>query len=370
MSKKTIITSQTLALAAAGKLAVQSTAVSAEEMLPSGSKLSEVQETENVPHRAPRMRMDQIGTPLDILVPPTDDFMSDFDADEFSGSKYDDGEMDAGGKAPKDEPVDEPQYFAPNGVIFTGDIDDFSEAGPRPKIDFIISNVPNKTVDLFLLYSDRPFGKKKPGQFDGKPGEPMPEDDALKPTFENPEGNGALGIPVFDPATGALDADLKFIAGMRIEPQKPVPGFDSNNDGEFDIPSPFGKPPKHTRSVVISVSVNKLSEMVRSGQIPHNIFFQAAAFPTTADGLPNIDFKKAIYSDVDQFIIEVPGDEPDEASDSGTKGGAASAAASGKTASSPNEPEPTEPDPNQPPSGEDGTSGAKTDGSPGGGKSF
>ncbi len=325
MSKKTIIASQAIALAAAGKLAVQSTAVSAEDALTSGSKLGAANEYEANPNTLPpRMRMDQFCTPLDVCMPPTDDFVGDFDSGDFSGGKFGSGEpasSDGGGKTGPDEPVDDPQYFAANGVIFAGDVGDFSDGGPRPKIDFIISNVPNKTLDIFLLYSDRPFGKKAPGQFDGKVAEDMPEDQAFMPMFENPEGRGKLGIPLFD-AAGNLDPNLKFITGVRIEPQKPIPGFDADGNGEFDLVSPLGKPSKHLRTVVLSVYLDKLTDMVQSGQVPHNVFFQAAAFPTNEDGSLGADFKKVIYSDVDQFIIEIPGDEGE--GDTGTKGGGVS----------------------------------------------
>ncbi len=340
MSKKTIIASQALALAAAGKLSIQSATVSAEDMdLTSSSKLGENSQIEQDENYVPHMRMDQICSPLDVCMSPTDDFTNDFDNGEFSGGKFGstdttmpadgsdpsmgmDGGMDSGSKTAVDGPSQTPQYFASNGVIYTGDIDDFGEGGPRPKIDFIISNVPNKTMDMFLLYSDRPFGKKEPGMFDGAPGEAMPEDEGVRGMFDNPMGSGDLGIPVLDPATGGLESDLKFITGVRAMPMKPVPGFDANNDGQFDLPSPMGKLPTKLRTVVISVNLDKLGGMVADGQIPHNIFFQMAAFPVGEDGAPNIDFSKALYSDVDQFIIEIPGDEGE--GDTGTKGGATS----------------------------------------------
>jgi len=334
MSKKTIIASQALALATAGKLSVQSTAVSAEDMLTSGSKLDEVNQVEQDPTRVPRIRMDQFCSPLDICRFPTDDFIEDFDNEDFSGGKFGSGNsgsmpppdsapsdmsMDSGSKTPVSEPADDPGYFAMNGVIYAGDIADFGDGGPRPKIDFIVSNLPNKTMDLFLLYSDRPFGKKEPGKFDGKQGEAIPDEEALKTAFDNPAGSGDIGIPLADPES------LKFITGIRVQPQKPIPAFDADGNDEFDVSNPFGKPPKNSRSVVISVNINKLGDMVTSGEIPHNVFFQVAAFPVGEDGALNLDLTQALYSDVDQFIIEVPGDEPDDpAGDSGTKGGAAS----------------------------------------------
>ncbi len=331
MSKKTIIASQMLALAAAGKLAVQSTAVSA-EVMDSGTKLGNAAQAEKDPNQVPRMRMDEFCTPLDVCSPPTEDFVKDFDSTDFSGSKFGARRADSGGKTPVADPVQKPQYFASNGIIFAGDINDFGDGGPRPKIDFIISNVPNKPMDMFLLYSDRPFGKKAPGK-DGKPTSDAPEDGTTAPMFANPQGSGALGIPLLD-ATGNLEPNLKFITGIRAEPIKPVPGFDADGNGQFDLSAPLGSLPTQLRTVVLTVNLDKLSDLVTQGKVPQNVFFQVAAFPVGPDGAPAIDFTKALYSDVDQFIIEIPGDNGDMASDPGTKGGAASSSSSGKSGSS------------------------------------
>ncbi len=282
--------------AAAGGLAMQSTLVSAD----TGTKF-DVEQAQRPDGQLPPLHMDQICQPLDVCTMPTDDFIKDFDQDEFSGvgGKFASGmtrraDGDMGGKTPTyDEDyadrkkLDRPQQFSPVGVIFAGDIDDFDNDAQnrRPQMKFIVSGVRNDVpVDLLLVYNDR---KAKP------------EEQILTSSV----GGGNIGVPVnFDPAAAEQKDKLQIIAGVTLQPQIPMPLMGLLPD------TPFGsdRGQNKLRTAVISIPVADITQMVADGRLPDEIFFQAIAAEHHADG--SLDFAKAQYSDVDLFLVDVPFD--------------------------------------------------------------
>lgn len=347
--KQLNLTKKTIILTAAGTVAAQATlAQAAGKQGPGGGKLEAIAK----PDQANELRLDQIGTPLDILVPPTADFMMDFDSEEFCGSKTgycsEDGmdmgmpgmdgsgmymgmpdidmpDMDipdmelrsarigeelperdgpiaegpsdigpdgpplimpidnppppagGGGKMAHEDPTTMPMAWANNGIVYAGDVEDFAAIeGIQPKVDFVVSGIRNdQEIDLFLVYNKRK----------AEEGEVAP--------FQSGQGAGGLGVPL------DLGDGLQIIAGIRLNPVQPIPGMEPLMDEKL------GNTINHLRSAVISVSLKQLSEGVRNGALPRDIYFQAIAFPAGS-----LDFAQAQFSEVDHYIIDVP--KPEE----------------------------------------------------------
>jgi hypothetical protein len=358
MNTKQLTLGKTLLIAAASKVAVHSTLAHADSHEGGGQgKLNDMAQ----PERTHELHMDQIGTPIDILAPPTADFVMDFDSDEFDqnmGGKMgsgDEGEnvasrslragepvpvnmpmdgnmdpnmppddgmnpnmpvdgsmdpnmpvdgsmdpnmpmdgnmdpnmppdngmdpdmpMDGGGKGPgMEEPVMAPTPWAHNGVIYAGDVDDFTDVdGIRPKVDFVISGIDNtQPIDLYLLYNSRKNGENEP------------------PVLKSNRGGGQLRLPA--------DEKMQFIAGVRLQPEQTISGMEPL----MDQPTPLGERVKNVRAAVISVSLAKLSQGVQNGRLPDEIYFQAAAFPAGS-----LDPNEAQFSEVDHYLIDVPREE-------------------------------------------------------------
>ena len=241
------------------------------------------------------LRLDTFCTPIDICSLPTDRYANDFDAGEFSGSKYATDTSiaaDDGGKGARTQPVDDVQYFAPNGIIFAGDIDDFDNDpnGLRPKMDFIIGGLRNDVaLDVFLVYNK---ALAAPGA-----------NDALGPLR-----GGSIDIPI--------DDDLKFITAVHLKPIGPA-----LSTGGAELSGPLGEAERNVRSAVLSVSLADLTDAVARGELPSELYFQVLAVPVDP-AAPVLDFSLAQASAPELFKIHVPSfDAQGNETDNGTKGG-------------------------------------------------
>jgi hypothetical protein len=292
-------------VAAAGGLAMQSSLVSAD----TGTKFG-IEQNPRPEGQFPPLLMDQICQPLDICSMPTDDYMNDFDQDEFNsvGGKFASTSArraigDTGSKTPAIEEdsndrqrLDQPQNFSPVGVIFSGDVADFDNDANnrRPQMKFLVSGLRNDVpMDLFIVYNDR---------------KATPEEQILASTV----GGGKLGVPLnLDPAAPEQKDKLQIIAGVTLQPQIPV------NVMSVLPPSPLGSNTHrdNLRTAVIAIPLAQISQAVADGRLPEDIYFQAVAVPHSPDG--NFDFSKGQFSDVDRFIVDIPLDGG--AGDTGSK---------------------------------------------------
>ena len=265
-------------LVAAGGLAMQSGLATAE----AGGKV----EREQAPRsdgQFPPLQMDQICQPLDICSVPTDDYIQDFDQNEFNGVN---GKTSISEDETDRKRLDQPRSFSPVGVIFTGDILDFDNDAQnfRPQMKFVISGIRNDIpVDLLIVYNDR---------------KATLDEQVLTSDI----GGGHIGVPVnFNPADANQKDKLQIIAGVTLQPQLPLRAM------ELLPESPLGIDRGHElRTAVVTIPLTDLSQAVADGRLPEEIYFQAIVIRHSEEG--TFDFNTAQYSDVDRFIIDIPFD--------------------------------------------------------------
>jgi hypothetical protein len=280
-------------VAAAGGLAMQSSFVSAG----TGSKFS-IEQDPRPEGQLPPLQLDEVCQPLDVCSMPTDDYINDFDQNEFDGvgGKFSSTTVrraDAGSKAPPvaedstdRQSLDKPQSFSPVGVIFSGDVADFDNDANnrRPQMKFLVSGVRNDIpVDLFIVYNNR---------------KATPEEEVLVSGI----GGGKVGLPLnFEPGAPDQKDKLQIIAGVTLQPQV-----------SLDVMSALPDAPLGTgrgdnlRTAVIAIPLGQISQAVADGRLPDEIFFQAVVIPHAPDG--NFDFTQGQFSDVDRFIVDIPFD--------------------------------------------------------------
>lgn len=304
-------TAKAAALAAAGKLALSAGTASAEE---SGGKLNTAQA------EAPALHLDIVGTPRDIVLPPTFELKEDYDDFEAipqdGGGKISGEEMGStdqamratSGSKTADQEGAEPdtkiEVFDQDGFIFVSDVKRYMEANKKPKIDFIVSGVKNAAMDVYLVYSS------------GREDELTAEQGGTR--------WGAFG----NLQAGSMAVDfnrMTIIAGARVQPNEMLPVEQLNaavqSMGGTAQPS-MGSVLGQNRTVVLSIALEDLSTL------PDVVYFQALAVPQNS-----LDFANGQASEADRFVISKPDMDPSDGTDAnqGSKAGESGKAAAPTT---------------------------------------
>lgn len=321
MAIKQLKAGTAIALAAAGKMALSNGTASAEE---SGGKLPAAEQ------EAPPLHLDIVGTPRDIVLPPTFEFRedyADFEPVPTDGGGKLEGTCDpmldpscsdpmlraettgTGSKMPDEEgapPDEKMEVFDQDGFIFVGDIKRYMMENKKPKIDFIVSGVKNAPTDVYLVYSA------------GKEADVM--DDPSKVKWD------AFGSLM----AGGMEVDfsrMHIVAGVRVQPTQVLP-VEQLNAAVMSMggePQPaMGTTLAKNRTVVVSVALEDLVNL------PDVVYFQALAVP-----MDSLDFANGQASEMDRFVIAKPDMDPADGTDpmQGSKAGESGKAAETTTPS-------------------------------------